>query len=130
MRIQELDDRLTEAGYKLTTPRKLIAGWISQHKGTFSVSEIRKKLTELDKVTVYRTLKLFCSLDLIHGVLSLHGEQHYEIHDKQQHHHHVVCEGCGKNECIPCEITTKKIPSFKQIHHNLVFRGLCNECAA
>ena len=129
MEIQEIQNRLTQARHKLTTPRKLIAVWISQHKGTFSVSEIRKNLTELDKVTVYRTLELFCSLDLIHGVITLHGEQHFEIHEQKQHHHHIICEGCEKNECVPCEIPTKKIPSFKKIHHSLVFTGLCNSCA-
>ena len=129
MEIQEIEHRLTKAGHKLTAPRKLIAGWLTRHKGIFSVSEIRKKLTELDKVTAYRTLELFCSLDLIHNVLSLHGEQHYEIHEQKKHHHHAICEGCEKNECIPCNIPSKKLSSFKKIHHSLVFTGLCNTCA-
>lgn len=129
MKTKEILQQLMNDGHKLTLPRKLIAAWISKHKGTFSVSEIRKNLTELDKVTVYRTLELFCSLDIIHAVLSLHGEQHYEIHEKQDHHHHIVCETCEKNECTPCVVPTKRVSSFKKVHHNLVFTGVCESCS-
>jgi Fe2+ or Zn2+ uptake regulation protein len=129
MTSKDICQRLVDAGYKLTLPRKLIADWLATHSGMFSASEILERLATIDKVTVYRTLDLLCSLDIIHATASLHGEQHYEVHGKQNHHHHVVCEGCEKNQCVPCDIPNKKFSSFRRIHHNLVFTGVCTTCA-
>ena len=129
MSSQEIHQSLTDFGYKLTSPRKKVAAWINNHKGIFSVSEILADLSELDTVSVYRTLKLFCSLDIIHKIISLHGKQHYELHAKQKHHHHVVCTKCEKSSCLPCNNPKKKIPSFKNIHHSVIFTGLCEPCA-
>ena len=126
---QQIHQSLANSGYKLTTPRKKVASWISNHKGIFSVSEMLTDLSKIDKVSIYRTLELFCTLDVIHMVTSLHGEQHYELHAKQKHHHHVVCTKCEKNECTPCEIPKKKFDSFKNVHHSMIFTGLCTPCA-
>ncbi len=129
MKPKEIYTMLTDAGYKLTNPRKEISKWIAKKKGVFSAPEIYTALKNLDRVSVYRTLELFCKLDIIHTTLSLHGEQHYEVHEAKNHHHHIVCTECEKNECIPCELPQKKFSSFKKIHHTMVFTGLCNSCA-
>jgi len=128
MEIQELFKELVDAGYKLTKPRKVVAEWIINYKGVFSVSNVSKELRYLDKVTIYRTLNLFCKLDIIHGVISINGEQYFEVHGNV-HHHHVVCTECKRSECIPCKVPEMKIPNFKHIHHSLVFTGLCKMCS-
>lgn len=119
---------LSEGGHKLTRSRKEIAQWITQNTGLFSVSEIRKALTHLDKVSVYRTLELFSQLDVIHAVTTIHGEQHYELHGTENHHHHIVCMQCETNECIPCEVPSMQSTSFESIHHSIVFTGVCVPC--
>ncbi|MBD3329984.1 hypothetical protein GF354_00465 [Candidatus Peregrinibacteria bacterium] len=128
MQNKEIYHQMVNGGYKLTKPRKLIAKWIVGHKGVFSALEICRSLTDLDRVTIYRTIKLFCSLDIIHTVLSLNGEQYYERHATRGHHHHIVCTMCKKSECVPCEVPEIEISSFKKIHHSLVFTGLCDKC--
>ena len=125
---KDIQTTLKEAGYKLTKPRLAIASWITKHDGIFSVSEIRKALGDLDKVSIYRTVELFCSLDIIHDVINLHGEQHYEVHGKK-HHHHIACTGCEKTACVPCTVPKKTIPLFTNIHHTVAFTGLCKACA-
>lgn len=130
MDTSQIHDLLSSTGHKLTAPRKHITKWLSNHEGIFSASELCAALKTLDKVSVYRTLELFCDLDIIHPVTSLHGEQHFEIHQQTKHHHHIVCTACEKNECIPCDIPKKKFTSFKNVHHSVVFTGLCNPCTA
>lgn len=129
MSVKEIHETLASSGYKLTAPRKRIAGWISNHDGIFSAAEMRSDLKRLDIVSIYRTLELFASLDIIHRVISLHGEQHYELHANPMHHHHIVCTDCERSSCIPCEIPRKSFASFKNIHHSMIFTGLCKPCS-
>ncbi len=121
-------DTLQENGYKLTHSRTAILSWIEGQDGIFSAKEIMGALPSLDKVSVYRTLDVLESIDAIHTTLTHHGEKHYEIHG-EQHHHHVVCTGCEKASCVDCEISRRKAKGFTQLHHNVVFTGLCMACA-
>ena len=125
----ELMDRLRAAGHKLTQPRRAVAQWIASHDGVFSVKEIVADLSRLDTVSVYRAVELLCDLDFVHPLLTTHGEMHYEMHD-EVHHHHAVCTECEKTTCVPgCGAAVKKIKGFTQLHHTLVFTGVCRSCA-
>lgn len=121
-------DIIQKAGHKLTDPRKKVAVWVAEHQGVFSVSELSGALSGLDRVSVYRTIELFTGLDVIHPIINRHGEQHYETHEKK-HHHHVVCTGCEKTECVACTERRAKVAGFKNLHHSVVFTGLCAVCA-
>lgn len=120
---------LKAGGYKLTVPRKRIADWIAKQKGIFSANELLRGLADLDKVSVYRTLDLFSELDLIHPVVSQHGEVHYEVHGND-HHHHAVCTLCEKTACVPCALDEPAVPGFSNLHHSFIFTGTCSACAA
>jgi len=122
-------EELQSKKQRITPLRKKIATVLSSYHGLFSAKEIMKQLPDADRVTVYRTLDTLESLDIIHEVLSHHGEKHYELHGKD-HHHHVMCRGCEKANCIDCEITRTKATGFNNIHHSVAFTGLCNACAA
>lgn len=125
-----IETKLKQAGSKLTTPRRAVASWIEKNEGVFSAKEIIRDLPDLDTVSVYRTLERLADIDAIHQALTVHGEIHYEKHTKQKHHHHAVCTQCEKTKCIKsCDIPVKKVTGFKNIHHTLVFTGLCNACS-
>lgn len=119
-------ERLKQGGYKKTTPRQKIAQWLGRHVGVFSVAEILKDI-RLDRVSVYRVVDLFLSLDIIHPALMSHGEQHYEVH-QEKHHHHVVCSRCERTKCIICPEWKFRIPGFSNVHHSFIITGLCQAC--
>lgn len=121
-------DTLVSSGNKITATRKAVASWIIEKGKVFSAKEILKDL-HLDKVTLYRTLELFKKLDIIHPVLTLHGEEHYELHG-EEHSHHVVCKSCEKTVQVGCDIPTKSIKGFTNIHHSYVLTGMCAECSS
>ncbi|PIR76185.1 MAG: hypothetical protein COU32_03450 [Candidatus Magasanikbacteria bacterium CG10_big_fil_rev_8_21_14_0_10_42_10] len=121
-------DILTDRGQKITTPRQAMAQIIATRTGVFSPNEIIEDATGMDRVTVYRILDLFELLDIIHPVLTHHGEKHYEVHGTA-HHHHIVCTGCEKTSCIDCTEKRKKAKGFTQLHHSVVFTGLCEHCS-
>src|SRR3989339_844172 len=116
---------LEDKKQKITPSRIRIAHIIASQKGVFSPNEVIEKATGMDRVTVYRILDLFELLDIIHPVLTQHGEKHYEVHG-EKHHHHVVCTGCEKTSCIDCTEKRKKTKGFTQLHHSVVFTGLCD----
>lgn len=121
-------DIVQAKGIKMTVPRKAVLSWIESQDGVFSAKEIMTALPRLDKVSVYRTLDMLESIDAIHAALTHHGEKHYEVHG-ENHHHHVVCTGCEKASCVDCEISRTKAKGFTNLHHSVVFTGLCNTCA-
>jgi len=125
-----IEDDLAQAGHRSTQTRKQICTYLLKEKGIFSAKDILDAHKKLDKVSVYRTLDLLQSLDIIHPTLMLDGHQMYELHQKKSHHHHIVCVECKKDECMPCKVVVpKKIKGFAKIHHEVHFTGVCNACA-
>src|SRR5919112_2625158 len=117
-------------GYKATPQRLAVLAAISagQHQG---LDEIRARCPEVGMVTVYRTLDLFCGLGLVRR-LDLGSGPRYEL--AEDHHHHLVCEGCGKvTEFEHCPLDLRGLSGasgdFRIRAHSLEVYGTCSECA-
>ncbi len=125
-----IETAIQEAGYKITVPRSTIATWIETHDGIFSVKDILQEHTQLDKVSVYRTIELLLSLDIIRNAINRDDQQYYEVHNHDNHHHHVVCTGCKTDACVPCTMPDQlpRVKGFSDVHHDLSFTGLCSAC--
>jgi len=122
-------NHLIEEKKKITTQREEISDWIINHKKVFCVQDIISDCKGIDRVSIYRTIELFGTLDILHPVFQKNGEQYYELHEPKKHHHHIVCDGCQKTTCVPCTVSKKIIiKGFKKIHHVVSFRGLCKKC--
>jgi len=124
-----ITEQLRKSGKRLTDARKTVAAWIEETDGIFSQREILAANNELDSVSVYRTLELLKNEDLIHPVMSVHGEVHYEKHEPS--HYHAVCTECEKTECVKNSVVKLKsepLKYFRKLHHTLVFTGVCVSC--
>lgn len=119
---------LKENGYKSTPNRKKIITYISNKKGIFCVNDLIASLAKLDRVSIYRTVELLEQKDVIHPVAMLDGQQYYETHEAEKHHHHAICTRCHKTQCIDCNFNDKPVPGFKETHHVITITGLCNKC--
>jgi len=123
-----IETRITGSGSRLTTSRRKIVALIKKREGIFSAQDLLEADRALDKVSVYRTLELLESLDIIHPTLTLDGHQMYELHP-ERHHHHIVCVSCHQDECVPCDVTIpRNIAGFAKIHHEVHFTGVCEKC--
>ncbi len=129
MKLNTITSFLKETGYKLTKNRAEVARYLENNQGIFCANDLLRNFSNLDKVSLYRTLDLFQKLDIIHPVITLNGEQYYEAHELTNHHHHAVCTKCHKSECISCDYTDKPVPGFKEIHHSIAVTGICYKCA-
>jgi Fur family ferric uptake transcriptional regulator len=89
---------LREQGYRLTPQRNLI--WevlrdAGRHVTAEEVAaEVRRTLPDVNVSTVYRTLELLVSLDLVVETRLEGVASYYEV-SPEPTHHHFVCTQCG-----------------------------------
>src|SRR6266704_2212119 len=99
-----IQDSFRERGIRLTRQRQILLDLIDQsgeHLDAEALYQLAKeKDPKINRVTVYRTLKLLKlgglvdELDLMHHA----GDQHYYETRLKQEHAHVICLRCGKIE--------------------------------
>ncbi len=84
--------------------------------------------------TVYRNLKLLSDLGEIRKLSFVSGADRFDPTVKP--HYHFVCESCGKVYDIPMKVA-EALDSEAEMYipgaitgHDLVFRGICDECGA
>jgi Fe2+ or Zn2+ uptake regulation protein len=123
-------DQMRASGYKATPQRLAVLEALAaaQHQ---SLEGIRARCSGVGMVTVYRTLGLLSGLGLVRR-LDLGSGPRYEL--AEDHHHHLVCEGCGKiTEFEHCPLDLKGLSGASggfRIHaHSLEVYGTCSECA-
>ncbi|MFL5750758.1 MAG: Fur family transcriptional regulator, partial [Chloroflexota bacterium] len=87
--------------------------------------------------TVYRSLSALEEAGLVHAVDLGGGERHYElVHDDGTHHHHVVCERCGRTTEIDDRgvrdivRSVERRTGFRIDSHRLELFGRCPACAS
>jgi Fur family ferric uptake transcriptional regulator len=101
---QGIKSSLKEKGIRLTRQRKILLELIDQsgrHLDAESLYQLaRKKDPKLNRVTVYRTLKMLKQSGLVDELDLMHlgGDQHYYETRLKQEHAHVICLRCGRVE--------------------------------
>ena len=95
--------------------------------------DVRRRVPELSRTTVYRTLETFVRTGIARKVCHPGAAARYELHT--QRHHHLVCLNC--EAIVDLEDTSLDglpLPSgkfgFSIADYSIQFRGLCSECAA
>jgi Fur family ferric uptake transcriptional regulator len=127
---------------RLTRQRRILLDLIDktgQHLDAERLFQLAKeKDPKLNRVTVYRTLKLLKEGGLVDELDLMHqkGEQHfYETRSKQEHAH-VICLGCGKVEEFfgePLQRLRRQIEThfgFQIVLARTEVGGYCSHCQA
>lgn len=136
-----LKTELKDKGYKMTSQRKAILDVLIENDGKHLSTEeiyelVKKKYPEIGVATVYRTLLLFDSMELVYKLDFDDGCSRYELNkNKEDHrHHHLICMGCGSVseveedllDSLEEEILNKK--GFVVKDHRVKFYGFCKKC--
>ncbi|MGD0794192.1 MAG: Fur family transcriptional regulator [Dehalococcoidales bacterium] len=129
---------LREHGHKLTPQRHVVLKVMaSSHDHLTPESIYEKSRLEnptIGRVTVYRTLDLLGKLNLVCRVHADGRCRNYMMRRPAEHHHHLVCSGCGKVvDFTSCGLNEmeKKLSlesGFDIKGHLLEFYGLCRDC--
>lgn len=132
---------LKEKGLKVTSQRKEVLNVLLENEGKHLSPEeiynsIKVKNPEIGLATVYRTLILLDSMEVIYKIDLDDNCARYELNrNKEDHrHHHLICTVCGKVEEVEedllesLEIEIKKKKNFTVHDHRVKFYGICGEC--
>ena len=127
---------LKEKGLKLTPQRRLIIEAIHDADAHLTAEDIiscvQAKMPDMHKSTIYRTLQLLEETGCVYK--SELSEQYIYHHTEEGHHHHLVCNQCGKT--IDCDEdlfeTLEQLIAgkygFQMSFKHVVMSGLCEEC--
>ena len=125
------------AGHQLTQPRRIVANLAASQDGHFTaldlVTEAKRRRLGIGRATVFRALELFTELGLVER-LDLPTGEHAYVLCEPVHHHHVVCERCGRDtEIEACGIDDLAAQVEAQTGyvvdlHRLELFGLCQTC--
>jgi Fur family ferric uptake transcriptional regulator len=104
MATEGIRDSLKRRGVRLTRQRQILLDLIDrsgQHLDAERLYQLaREKDPKINRVTVYRTLKMLKDGGLVDELDLMHfgGDQHYYETRMKQEHAHVICLRCGKVE--------------------------------
>jgi len=125
---------MTKIGIRYTKPRKLVFEALEHLSKPVSANEINDYLkNRIDLTSVYRTLSLLVKSEMVNVILFGEGKKRYELKNKNEHHHHLVCEKCGDVEDVEMKESSllksvEERSKFVIKKHNLEFFGLCPDC--
>lgn len=128
---------LKEKGYRLTPQRIMVIDALHAHDQHISAEEIyaqvKAKYPYANISTVYRTLDLMKELNLVNEIDLGDGRVRYHPAEKG-HHHHLVCNRCGKVIDLPesalVSLSNSIARDYKfqaDLRHLAIF-GVCADC--
>jgi Fur family ferric uptake transcriptional regulator len=132
-----IDRKLSDLGYRLTPQRLMILKAVEDADSHISAEEIYAQACayypQMNISTVYRTLELLKTLDLVTETDLGDGRVRYHCIGKG-HHHHLVCQQCGEITDIeesalePLWTEIQQRYNFRVDMKHLAFFGLCEKC--
>jgi Fur family ferric uptake transcriptional regulator len=126
--------RLNEAGFRSGAARRQVIELLEREDCALTALEIDRRLPSVGRASVYRTLEQLEQLHLVHRVDVGSEGVAFERNDPGGHHHHMVCERCGK--LIPFSDPALeraiegigKQAEFEVTAHDVLLRGRCPDC--
>ena len=123
---------------RLTAPRAAIARAASGLNDAFTVEDLASLVRQTHAgagatATVYRAVAAMESAGYVERVGSRGGSTLYARCGTRSHHHHIVCDGCGRvahAECpVSVEARSPRADGFVVTRHEVNLYGLCPACA-
>jgi Fur family ferric uptake transcriptional regulator len=130
---------LARAGLKRGGARERIIEVLAREPCALSAVEIEDSLRAQGRPTgrasVYRVLDLLVDYGLVERVAVGHGVTRFErIQPSGEHHHHLVCEQCGRLVAFDDPGLERAIHRLSQRlgvrvqSHDVLLRGACERC--
>jgi Fe2+ or Zn2+ uptake regulation protein len=130
---------LDSAGYRVTSPRRVVAQLVATHGGHFTTSELesvaRSRRLGISRATLFRALDLLIELGIVERVDLPSGEHAY-VACAGSHHHHVICSRCGRTTEVADHGLAEAVTAmaresgYRIDTHRLELFGFCRHCQA
>lgn len=140
MTLDSIKGSLRQKGVRLTRQRQILLELIEKSGQHLDAEQLfhlaQKEDSKINRVTVYRTLKMLKAGGLVDELDLMHqaGDQHYYETRVKQEHAHVICLRCGKVEEFygePLSRLRKQIEShfgFEVLLARTEVGGYCAHC--
>jgi len=124
---------------RITQPRRVIAEIADQMDGAFTVEMLADRVRQRESMagstaTVYRAVAAMESAGYIERVGARESSALYARCGTNTHHHHIVCDGCGRVAQTACpvlsQVASGEPDGFVITRHEVTFYGLCPACAS
>jgi len=128
------EEHLLEHGVKPTAVRILVWRKLQHKKGAFSLKDVEEWLPEMDRSSIFRSLRLFTDHHLLHELEDGMGQCKYclcRCEDGQHRGHvHFTCTKCGKTYCFADQlIPPVNLPrNFDMQEVEYLIKGTCENC--
>jgi Fur family ferric uptake transcriptional regulator len=129
--------QLSQAGYRITLPRRAVVRAMLDDAGYSSPHQIQERARSycptVGLVTVYRTLDLLAELGFVRRIHTEDGCHGYAT-ASNGHRHHLVCRQCGATvEFDGCDLSVflarvSRETGYKIDDHLLELVGVCAAC--
>ncbi|MFD2129767.1 Fur family transcriptional regulator [Pseudogracilibacillus auburnensis] len=125
---------LQNKGFKMTKRREDILAFFAKEdkyqtaKDLYEYMETTYPGISFD--TVYRNLHLYHDLGILEST-DLNAEKHFRMNCGDHHHHHFICNICGKTKKInlcPMDEVEKLLTKYMIDGHKFEVYGLCPTC--
>jgi Fur family ferric uptake transcriptional regulator len=132
-------EQLARAGHNRSAARAAVIELLATQPCALSAQEIedalRAKRQRVGRATVYRALELLLDHGLIGRLEVGQGTARYEpIAPSGEHHHHLVCDRCGRLVAFDDAELEQAIQRLGQRlrmrveDHDVLLRGACDRC--
>jgi Fur family ferric uptake transcriptional regulator len=135
---ERLVSRLRARNIRVTPQRAMILRAIESMPGHLTAEEVYRAVQAespyVNLATVYRTLDLLKSLDLITDADMGTGATHYALRSHADHHH-AICRACRHSVEFPDHLLDSLVSHLYSDYHfqaeanHVVVFGLCTHCA-
>ncbi|HWC15335.1 MAG TPA: Fur family transcriptional regulator [Actinomycetota bacterium] len=126
-------------GLRSTRQRAAILDALRNASGFKTAQRLHQELLrageQVGLATVYRNLQALVGSGEVDVLQNESGEAMFRLCSATDHHHHLVCRGCGHSE----ELTAEEVESwatrvarrhgFDDVTHTAEVFGLCGDCA-
>ena len=131
---------LSDSGRRRGAARRAIVALLERQACALSASEIQRQLgdhgQDVSRATVYRVMEELEAIGLLQRVEVGRGTVRYEpVRRGPGHHHHLVCDRCGRLEPFTDEGLERAIRRLSDrlprrvSEHEIVIHGECELCA-
>jgi Fur family ferric uptake transcriptional regulator len=130
---------LQAAGYRRGAARRLVIEFLEAQDCCVGAQEIHRELVErgerLGLASVYRVVEVLAEKRLVQRVDLGDGVARFEpVRERSEHHHHIVCDDCGRIEPFADERLERALRDIEESSgyavatHDVVLRGSCSVC--
>lgn len=136
---EHVQSELKAAGFRNAQARRAVVELLGSQPCALTAAEIHERLRRdgqsIGLATVYRTLELLVERGFAQRLELGQGTARYErVHPSGDHHHHLVCDSCGRVtpfDDTGLERAIERITNeleFRVAEHDVVLHGACESC--